>query len=89
LNERAAIFNLDPMAELVDPNFQPANEIEQMTRGDHLFQILCGVGIASGLALLWTMEAVRNLIFRGLNAMHVPTWRHKHGTAFPAGSRHI
>jgi hypothetical protein len=76
------------MPELAQSSVEPSLEIEQLTRTDHLFQILCGVGIASGLALLWTMESVRNLIFRALNALHIPARRHKRGTAFPAGSRH-
>jgi hypothetical protein len=75
------------MAELTDSNVETAPEVEQLTLSDHLFQILCGVGIASGLALLWTMESVRNVIFRALNALHIPARRHKRGSAFPAGPR--
>ena len=73
------------MAEITDSNTGPAVEIEQLTRGDMMYQILCGVGIASGLALLWTMESVRNVIFRGLNALGVAPRRHRRGSAFPAG----
>jgi hypothetical protein len=87
LNHPAGTSNLLVMAELTDSNVESAPEIEQMTRGDHLFQILCGVGIASGLALLWTMESIRNLTFRVLNALHIPARRHKRGSAFPAGPR--
>jgi len=75
------------MAELTESSYRPANEIEQLTRGDHFYQILCGVGIASGLGLLWAMETVRNYVFRLLNALKIPTWRHKRGTAFPAGPK--
>jgi len=88
LNDRVSISNLELMPELTDSSLETTPEIEQMTGADHLFQILCGVGIASGLALLWTMESVRNLVFRALNALHIPARRHKRGTAFPAGSRH-
>jgi hypothetical protein len=73
------------MPEITDSNVRTPIEIEQLTRGDLYYQILCGVGIASGLALLWTMESMRNVIFRALNAMHVPPWRHQRGSAFPAG----
>src|SRR5260370_13690857 len=87
LNQAAWTSNLLVMAELTDSNGESAPEVEQLTRRDHCFQILCGVGIASGLALLWTMESVRNLTFRVLNALHIPARRHKRGSAFPAGPR--
>jgi hypothetical protein len=73
------------MAEITDSNVGAATEIEQLTRSDLFYQILCGVGIASGLALLWTMETMRNVIFRGLNALHIPPRRRRHGSPFPAG----
>lgn len=73
------------MAEIADSKFAPAVEIERLTRKDTAFQILCGLGIASGLALLWTMESMRNVIFRGLNALHVRPRRRRRGSAFPAG----
>ncbi len=60
-------------------------EIERLTRKDTAFQILCGVGIASGLLLLWTMESMRNVLFHGLNALHIRPRRRRRGTAFPAG----
>jgi hypothetical protein len=73
------------MVEITDANVGAPAEIEQLTRGDYFYQILCGVGIASGLALLWTMEAGRNVIFRGLDALHIPARRRRLGSAFPAG----
>jgi hypothetical protein len=73
------------MPELTNSNTGPSIEIERLTRGNYFYQILCGVGIASGLALLWTMESVRNVIFRGMNALHVPAPPHRRGSAFPAG----
>lgn len=75
------------MAELTDSTYQPAHEIEQLTGRDHLYQILCGTGIASGLALLWALETVRNCAFWVLNALKIPARRHKRGSAFPAGPR--
>jgi hypothetical protein len=73
------------MAETSDPNIGPQAAVEKLTRGDLLYQILCGVGIASGLALLWTMESMRNVLFHGLNALHIRPRRGRRGTAFPAG----
>jgi hypothetical protein len=73
------------MAEIADPNPGPAVEIERLTRKDTFFQVLCGLGIASGLALLWTLESMRNVLFWGLNALHIRPRRRRHGSAFPAG----
>ena len=73
------------MAEISDPQIGTPDPVEQLSRGDMLYQILCGTGIASGLLLLWTMESVRNLIFRGLGALHIRPRRRRRATAFPAG----
>ena len=73
------------MPEITDTNIGASGEVEQLPRSDFFYQILCGVGIASGLALLWTMESVRDVIFRGLNLLRIPPRRRRRGTAFPAG----
>lgn len=73
------------MAEITDTNVATAVEVEQLTRSDMFRQILIGVGISSGLALLWTMESMRNVRFRVLNALHLPARRRRRGSAFPAG----
>ncbi len=73
------------MPEIIDTNLNTTVEVEQLPRGDMLYQILVGIGIASGLALLWTMESMRNVMFRALNAMHLPSRRRRRGAAFPAG----
>ena len=87
MNERAVRSSVVVMAETTDSSYRPANEVEQLTGRDHLYQIMCGVGISSGLALLWAMETVRNCVFRLLNALKIPARPHKRGTAFPAGKR--
>jgi len=73
------------MAEISDTNVATSVEVEQLSRGDLFRQILIGVGISSGLALLWTMESVRNVVFRVLNALHIPARRRRRGSAYPAG----
>jgi len=73
------------MAEISDTNVATPVEVEQLSRGDLFRQILIGVGISSGLALLWTMESVRNVVFRVLNALHIPARRRRRGSAYPAG----
>ncbi len=77
------------MAEIADSSNGPAVEIEQLTRKDMCFQILCGTGIASGLLLLWILETMRNVLFRGLNALHVRPRRRRRGAAFPAGKPRV
>ncbi len=73
------------MAEITDTNVATSIEVEQLTRGDTFRQVLTGVGIASGLALLWTMESMRDVLFRILNVLHIPARRRRRGSAFPAG----
>jgi hypothetical protein len=73
------------MAEITDTNAGTPIEVEQLAGRDLFRQILTGVGISSGLALLWAMESVRNVIFRALNTLHIPARRRRRGSAFPAG----
>jgi hypothetical protein len=73
------------MAEITDTNVATPVEVEQLGRRDMFRQILTGVGISSGLALLWAMESLRNVLFRALNALHIPARRRRRGSAFPAG----
>src|SRR5258708_12563502 len=47
-------------------------------------EVFTGIGIASGLALLWAFEAMRDRYFRLLDRMNVRPWSHR-GSAFPAG----
>jgi hypothetical protein len=47
-------------------------------------EVFAGIGIATGLALLWVFEAMRDRYFRLLDRMNVRPWSHR-GSAFPAG----
>jgi len=47
-------------------------------------EILHGLGIALGLSLLWTMEAVRDRVFRLLDRVNVRP-RIRPASAFPPG----
>jgi hypothetical protein len=87
LNDPARTSNVVVMVDLTESSYQPAHQVEQLTGKDHLYQILCGTGIASGLALLWALETMRNIVFRLLNALKIPARRHKRGSAFPAGPK--
>jgi hypothetical protein len=47
-------------------------------------EILQGIGIAFGLSLLWSMEAVRDRVFRLLDRVNVRP-RTRRSSAFPPG----
>jgi hypothetical protein len=51
-----------------------------------LFEVLQGVGVALGLALLWMLESIRNVVFRALDRFNVKARPHRHVSAFPPGS---
>ena len=63
------------------PPFEP----EQFSRTGFFLEILSGIGIALGLALLWVMETVRNAYFRILDRLNVKPGRHRRASAFPPG----
>jgi hypothetical protein len=62
----------------------PDVEIEPLRVRAFVFEILCGIGIALGLGLLWVMEVIRNFIF------HLLDWANfrphtRRPSAFPPG----
>jgi len=63
-------------------------EVEQLPRGDFFRQVAKGIGISSGLLLLWVMETGRNGFFWLLDRLHVPAHRRAHGSAFPPDAHH-
>ncbi len=58
---------------------------ERITKGAFVFEVLKGIAIALGLALLWSMEAVRDRFFHLLDRWHVPTMRWRRASAVPPG----
>jgi hypothetical protein len=70
-----------PGAENPGINFEP----ERFTTLEFLSQMLQGIGIAVGLALLWLMETVRNSYFRLLDRMNVKPRRSRKISPFPPG----
>ncbi len=64
-------------------NFEP----QRFTTLEFLSQMLQGIGIAIGLAMLWLMETVRNAYFRLLDRMNVKPRRSRKISAFPPGKR--
>jgi len=59
-------------------------EIEKLGPGVTILEIFHGIGIALGLSLLWTLEAIRNRFFRALDRMNVGS-RPRRASAFPPG----
>lgn len=68
-----------------EPGVPRPLEIEQLPRGDYFRQVMHGIGISSGLALLWVMETFRDLFFRLLDRLHIPAPKHRRGVPFPPG----
>ena len=64
----------------------------QMAPREHFVQMMNGVGIASGMLLLWVMELFRNGYFRILDRLNVKP-RKRRASAFPPGAprhrRHV
>ena len=60
-------------------------ETEHMSLGEFLGQVLSGIGVAVGLALLWLMEIVRDAYFRMLDRLNVKPRHHRRASAFPPG----
>jgi hypothetical protein len=87
LNRDDSAFNLNAMADqetsAIAPATEPGLEVEQLARPDYFHQVLVGVGISSGLALLWVMETGRNGFFWLLEKLHIPAPKKRHGSAFP------
>jgi hypothetical protein len=66
-------------------DLQEPLEPERMTRGEHFSQVLYGIGVALGLALLWLMEVVRDAFFHLLDRLNVKARRRTNASAFPPG----
>ncbi len=59
-------------------------EYDELRTPSLVKEVFTGIGIASGLALLWAFEAMRDRYFRLLDRMKFRPWSHR-GSAFPAG----
>jgi hypothetical protein len=51
---------------------------------DFAKEVARGIGVSAGMALLWSLEIVRNAFFRALDRFKVPA-RRKRSSAFPPG----
>ena len=73
------------MQETSEPKQFPVNT-EQLTWREFFSEVIQGVGKMSGLALLWSLEAVRNVWFRTLDRLNIKARPPRHISAFPPGS---
>jgi hypothetical protein len=64
---------------------QPQVKIDHLTRGGVIKEVLHGMGVTFGLALLWMLEMVRNGYFRMLDRLGVKPRRPRRVSAFPPG----
>ncbi len=58
---------------------------ERMTALEFLIQVLAGIGVMLGLALLWLMEIFRDAFFRILDRLNIKPRHHRRPSAFPPG----
>ena len=80
-----ALFSVNSMQETSEPKQLPINE-EQLTWGGFISELIQGIGKMSGLALLWSLEAVRNVWFRTLDRLNLKARPPRRVSAFPPGS---
>jgi hypothetical protein len=73
----------EPMPDDVEKT-EARPEYDELRLPSLIKEVFAGVGIATGLALLWAFEAMRDRYFRLLDRMNVRPWSHR-GSAFPAG----
>jgi len=58
---------------------------EQLGVSGYLVELLHGIGVMLGLALLWSLEGVRNFYFRILDRWNIKSRPSKRASAFPPG----
>jgi hypothetical protein len=84
LKPRTLALSVDgPMPDDVEKN-EVRPGYDELRTPSLVKEVFTGIGIASGLALLWAFEAMRDRYFRLLDRMNVRPWSHR-GSAFPAG----
>ncbi len=84
LKPRMLALSVDgPMLDDVEKN-EVRPEYDELGFPSLIKEVFTGIGIATGLALLWAFETMRDWYFRLLDRMNVRPWSHR-GSAFPAG----
>ena len=71
------------MTEPIKQTEEPL-EIGQLSTKDMIKQIVHGVGTALGLALLWALEGVRDIVFHLFDRLNLRP-QTKRASAFPPG----
>jgi hypothetical protein len=73
------------MQETSEPKQLPVNT-EQFTWGEFFSELVQGFGKVGGLALLWSLEEIRNVWFRTLDRLNIKARPPRQVSAFPPGS---
>lgn len=74
------------MQETTEHKQEPIR-IEKFGPAGFMHEMLHGIGVMFGLALLWVLESVRNVFFRMLDRWNIkPRARTRRVSAFPPGS---
>ena len=73
------------MQETPEQKQLPLNS-EELGIGGYFVELFHGIGVMLGLALLWSLEAVRNIFFGILDRLNVKARPHRRVSAFPPGS---
>jgi hypothetical protein len=68
------------MAETKNPNVP-----EDMRTRQFIYEVMMGVVLSLGMALLWVMEHVRNVVFWMLDRAHIPARKRRRASAYPPG----
>jgi hypothetical protein len=63
---------------------QPQFQITPLSRADFAKEVVRGIGVSAGMALLWSLEIARNACFHLLDRFNIPA-RKKRASAFPPG----
>lgn len=72
---------MNEQTSYLEERFEP----EPLSRGEYLIQVLNGVGVGVGLAVLWLMEVVRDMVFHMLDRLNLKPRKRSRASAFPPG----
>ncbi len=83
MRRRPPIRNVERMSDQLS-SAEERFEVERLGFWPTVAEIVMGIAITIGLALLWGLENLRNAFFRLLDRLNLKPWARK-GSAFPPG----
>lgn len=78
-------FNLNGQMEETSEQKVLPPVVEHLGLSGYLVELLHGIGVMLGLALLWSLEGIRNLYFSTLDRWNIKARPKKRASAFPPG----